>query len=40
MPGGTFGIRLALPNPDYRRPAGLKCRVRFNALGRWNTAPF
>lgn len=26
---GTFGIRLELPNPDYRLPAGLKCRVRF-----------
>jgi len=28
---GTFGVRLELPNPDYRIPAGLKCRVR---LGR------
>jgi RND family efflux transporter MFP subunit len=27
---GTFGVRLALPNPDYRLPAGLKCKVRFN----------
>ena len=26
---GTFGVRLALPNPDYRLPAGLKCKVRF-----------
>jgi RND family efflux transporter MFP subunit len=26
---GTFGIRLELPNPDYRLPAGLKCKVRF-----------
>jgi RND family efflux transporter MFP subunit len=25
---GTFGVRLELPNPDYRIPAGLKCRVR------------
>ncbi len=25
----TFGIRLVLPNPDYRLPAGLKCTVRF-----------
>jgi RND family efflux transporter MFP subunit len=25
----TFGVRLELPNPDYRLPAGLKCRVRF-----------
>lgn len=28
---GTFGVRLELPNPDYRLPAGLKCRVRFGA---------
>lgn len=28
---GTFGVRLELPNPDHRIPAGLKCRVR---LGR------
>lgn len=26
---GTFGVRLELPNPDYKLPAGLKCRVRF-----------
>jgi RND family efflux transporter MFP subunit len=26
---GTFGVRVELPNPDYRLPAGLKCRVRF-----------
>jgi RND family efflux transporter MFP subunit len=26
---GTFGVRLALPNPDYALPAGLKCRVEF-----------
>ena len=26
---GTFGIRLALPNPDTSLPAGLRCRVRF-----------
>jgi multidrug efflux pump subunit AcrA (membrane-fusion protein) len=25
---GTFGVRLELPNPDHRLPAGLKCRVR------------
>lgn len=29
---GTFGVRLELPNPEYRITAGLKCRVRF-ALG-------
>jgi RND family efflux transporter MFP subunit len=28
---GTFGVRLALPNPDYALPAGLKCRVEFTA---------
>ncbi|MGH2358136.1 MAG: efflux RND transporter periplasmic adaptor subunit [Candidatus Limnocylindria bacterium] len=26
---GTFGVRLELPNPNYRLPAGLKCKVRF-----------
>jgi RND family efflux transporter MFP subunit len=26
---GTFGVRLELPNPGHRLPAGLKCRVRF-----------
>jgi len=26
---GTFGVRLELPNPDYRLPAGLTCKVRF-----------
>ena len=26
---GTFGVRLKLPNPGYKLPAGLKCRVRF-----------
>ncbi|MCA1952534.1 MAG: efflux RND transporter periplasmic adaptor subunit [Hyphomicrobiales bacterium] len=25
----TFGIRLRLPNPEYRLPAGLRCRIRF-----------
>lgn len=28
---GTFGVRLELPNPDYRLPAGLGCTVRFSA---------
>jgi RND family efflux transporter MFP subunit len=27
----TFGIRLNLPNPDYRIPAGLRCEVEFAA---------
>ncbi len=26
---GTFGVRLELPNPEYRLPGGLKCMVRF-----------
>ena len=26
---GTFGVRLKLPNPGTRIPAGVKCRVRF-----------
>jgi RND family efflux transporter MFP subunit len=26
---GTFGVRLELPNPGNRIPAGVKCRVRF-----------
>ena len=26
---GTFGVRLRLPNPENRIPAGIKCRVRF-----------
>lgn len=26
---GTFGVRLELPNPNYRLPSGLKCKVRF-----------
>lgn len=26
---GTFGVRLRLPNPEGRIPAGVKCRARF-----------
>jgi RND family efflux transporter MFP subunit len=26
---GTFGVRLELPNPDNRLPAGIKCKVVF-----------
>jgi hypothetical protein len=26
---GTFGVRLRLPNPGYRIPAGVKCRASF-----------
>ena len=25
---GTFGVRLELPNPDYKLPAGLRCKIR------------
>jgi len=31
---GTFGVRLELPNADYRLPAGLKCKVRFPVAPR------
>jgi RND family efflux transporter MFP subunit len=27
---GTFGIRLALPNPDMTLPGGIRCKVQFN----------
>ncbi len=27
---GTFGVRLQLPNPDNRLPAGIRCSVRFD----------
>jgi len=26
---GTFRIRLELPNPGHKIPAGIRCRVRF-----------
>lgn len=26
---GTFGVRLKVPNPDYRIPAGQRCRILF-----------
>jgi hypothetical protein len=25
----TFGVRLLLPNPDYRIPGGVRCEIRF-----------
>ncbi len=31
---GTFGVRLKLPNPDGRLPAGLRCKVRFHRPGQ------
>jgi RND family efflux transporter MFP subunit len=27
---GTFGVRLSLPNPDRRLPAGVRCKVEFD----------
>jgi multidrug efflux pump subunit AcrA (membrane-fusion protein) len=29
---GTFGVRLALPNPDHRIPAGIRCQIEFDEL--------
>ena len=29
----TIGVRLELPNPDYKLPAGLKCQVQFSSIG-------
>jgi multidrug efflux pump subunit AcrA (membrane-fusion protein) len=26
---GTFGVRLALPNPELKLPAGIRCKVAF-----------
>lgn len=28
---GTFGVRLELPNPDYKLPGGLKCKIAFQS---------
>lgn len=28
---GTYGVRLVLPNPEFRVPAGLRCRLAFSA---------
>jgi hypothetical protein len=33
---GTFGVRLELPNPQHRIPAGVRCRADFPNL---NTGP-
>ena len=27
---GTFGVRLALPNPHQKIPAGVRCDIKFN----------
>jgi len=29
---GTFGVRLSLPNPDLRLPAGISCKIVFDML--------
>lgn len=29
---GTFGVRLNLPNHDYKIPAGLRCKIRFTQV--------
>jgi len=29
---GTFGVRLALPNPELQIPAGIRCKVSFEML--------
>jgi RND family efflux transporter MFP subunit len=31
---GTFGMRLELPNPGYKLPAGLRCRIEFKPAAR------
>ena len=31
---GTFGMRLELPNPGNRLPAGLRCRIEFKSAAR------
>jgi RND family efflux transporter MFP subunit len=35
---GTFGVRLALPNPDLRLPAGIRCKVQFESAASDATA--
>lgn len=34
---GTYGVRLTLDNPDYKIPAGLRCRINF--LAQEHTPP-
>lgn len=36
---GTFAVRLEMPNPDNRLPAGLKCKARFGTTGREGERP-
>jgi RND family efflux transporter MFP subunit len=33
---GTFGVRLQLPNPNLRLPAGLKCKIQFDGTTHAN----
>lgn len=33
----TFGVRLELPNPDFKIPAGLKCEMKFNSAAVTST---
>jgi hypothetical protein len=35
---GTYGVRLSLPNPDYKIPAGLRCRMGFLSIERQQSA--
>lgn len=35
---GTFGVRLELPNPDSKLPAGIKCQVNFGVVGQARAA--
>jgi RND family efflux transporter MFP subunit len=36
---GTFGVRLALPNPEHIVPAGLRCRITFDVHEQTVRAP-
>lgn len=29
---GTFGVRMELPNPQHRMPAGIRCKASFNGI--------
>jgi hypothetical protein len=31
---GTFGIRLLLPNPNNKIPAGLRCKIEFSTRSK------
>ena len=35
---GTYGVRLVLPNPDFRIPAGMRCRLTFQPVDVNNMA--